>query len=129
MGFDAEWGVLSSAEVGHQHIRERLWIVATNSNKTTNEFLGKRETEIRKQWIKGKRLQNWVDFLVDNDGKPYPAWRQRGKRQNPRPIMWRKSDGMAFGVDRISAIGNGQDSRVAATAFELLRARLEETDA
>jgi DNA (cytosine-5)-methyltransferase 1 len=124
MGFDAEWGVLSSAEVGHQHIRERLWIVAANCHETINELLGKCETEIKQQWFKGKRLQNWVDFLVDYDNETYPAWRQRGQPTNTRPIMWRKSDGMAYGVDRIAAIGNGQDSRVAAAAFELLRDRL-----
>lgn len=125
MGFNAEWGVLSSAEVGHQHIRERLWIVATNRDKAIDELLVKREAEIRKQWFKGKRLQNWVNFLVDNDNATHPIWRRNGHENDSRPIMWRKSDGMAFGVDRISAIGNGQDSRVAATAFELLRARLD----
>jgi DNA (cytosine-5)-methyltransferase 1 len=28
MGFDAEWGVLSAADVGANHIRERIWICA-----------------------------------------------------------------------------------------------------
>jgi DNA (cytosine-5)-methyltransferase 1 len=27
MGFDAEWGVLSAADVGANHQRERIWIV------------------------------------------------------------------------------------------------------
>lgn len=34
MGFDAEWGVISAADVGANHRRERLWIVAhTNSEQ------------------------------------------------------------------------------------------------
>jgi len=33
MGFDAEWGVLSAADVGANHKRERIWILAySNSN-------------------------------------------------------------------------------------------------
>ena len=43
-----------------------------------------------------------------------------GQNNDSRPIMWRKSDGMADGVDRIAAIGNGQVPRVAAAAWEVL---------
>lgn len=28
LGFDAEWGVLSAADVGAPHLRERIWILA-----------------------------------------------------------------------------------------------------
>ncbi|MCC5633378.1 DNA cytosine methyltransferase [Nostoc sphaeroides CHAB 2801] len=31
MGFDVEWGVLSASQVGAIHKRERVWIIATNS--------------------------------------------------------------------------------------------------
>jgi DNA (cytosine-5)-methyltransferase 1 len=33
MGFDAEWGVLSAADVGANHLRERIWIVAKNTEQ------------------------------------------------------------------------------------------------
>ena len=32
MGFDAEWGVLSAADVGANHKRERIWVLAYSSN-------------------------------------------------------------------------------------------------
>ena len=32
MGFDAEWGVLSAADVGANHQRERIWVLAYSSN-------------------------------------------------------------------------------------------------
>jgi DNA (cytosine-5)-methyltransferase 1 len=32
MGFDAEWGVFSAAQVGAKHKRERIWIVAHSNN-------------------------------------------------------------------------------------------------
>ncbi|MCC5667204.1 DNA cytosine methyltransferase [Nostoc sp. CHAB 5784] len=31
MGFDVEWGIVSAASVGAVHLRERVWIIATNS--------------------------------------------------------------------------------------------------
>lgn len=35
-GYDAEWGCLSCAEVGGNHKRDRIWILATNADSTTN---------------------------------------------------------------------------------------------
>ena len=32
MGFNAEWGVFSAAQVGAKHKRERIWIVANSNN-------------------------------------------------------------------------------------------------
>lgn len=37
-----------------------------------------------------------------------------------RPVLWRKSDGLANGLERIGAIGNGQVPRVVATAWRIL---------
>ncbi|MBN3870183.1 DNA cytosine methyltransferase [Nostoc sp. JL33] len=31
MGFDVEWGIVSASQVGAVHLRERVWIIATNS--------------------------------------------------------------------------------------------------
>jgi DNA (cytosine-5)-methyltransferase 1 len=34
MGFNAEWGVISAADIGAPHLRERIWIVARNVGNT-----------------------------------------------------------------------------------------------
>ncbi|MHC5931161.1 DNA cytosine methyltransferase [Nostoc sp.] len=34
MGFDVEWGVLSASQVGAIHKRERIWLIATNSQSS-----------------------------------------------------------------------------------------------
>ena len=41
MGFDARWGVVSAADVGAPHLRERIWIVGYSDNN------GQTATEIR----------------------------------------------------------------------------------
>jgi len=33
MGFNAEWGVISAADIGAPHLRERIWIVAKNTRQ------------------------------------------------------------------------------------------------
>jgi|LakMenEpi03Aug12_release.lakeMendotaPanAssembly.Ray.scaffolds.fasta_scaffold209604_3 DNA (cytosine-5)-methyltransferase 1 len=44
MGFDAEWGVLSAADVGANHLRERIWILAhSKSARTSKDFGGIRQ--------------------------------------------------------------------------------------
>jgi DNA (cytosine-5)-methyltransferase 1 len=45
MGFDAEWGVLSAADVGANHLRERIWIVARNMGYSNNN--GQIATKVR----------------------------------------------------------------------------------
>lgn len=120
MGFDARWGVLGHNDVGGQHSRERIWIVA-NSDKRAFCTLGKREIQNKQQWQASKRGENWIEFLVAHDGDASPTWRGRGQGFDPRPIMRRKSDELANNVDRIAAIGNGQVPIVAATAFNLLK--------
>jgi DNA (cytosine-5)-methyltransferase 1 len=34
MGFNARWGVISAADVGAPHLRERIWIVANNHSNS-----------------------------------------------------------------------------------------------
>jgi len=119
MGFDAEWGVLGHDRFGGQHRRDRIWITAYTCKKSFRSLV-KRQGKVLEQWKKKERSEGWVDFVVGDDGTTPPSWRIRGKEDDSRPIMWRSSDGMADGVDRIAAIGNGQVPRVAAAAWSLL---------
>jgi DNA (cytosine-5)-methyltransferase 1 len=119
MGFDAEWGVLGHDRFGGQHRRDRIWITAYTCKKSFRSLV-KRQGKVLEQWKKKERSEGWVDFVVGDDGTTPPSWRVRGKEDDSRPIMWRSSDGMADGVDRIAAIGNGQVPRVAAAAWSLL---------
>jgi DNA (cytosine-5)-methyltransferase 1 len=119
MGFDARWGVLGHDDIGGQHKRERIWIVA-NSDKRIVCKLVKRKSKNKQFWQTKERDKSWIDFLVAHDGNSPPAWRVRGQEFITRPIMRRNSDGMADGMDRIAAIGNGQVPIVAATAWRLL---------
>jgi DNA (cytosine-5)-methyltransferase 1 len=106
MGFDAKWGVLSCADVGGVHLRERIWIVATNNRRE------------RGQGIKQESILRFTRFPWGEDVRGIEDLRVRSDL--PEPLVRRINNDVAFGVDRLKAIGNGQVPRVAATAWRLL---------
>jgi DNA (cytosine-5)-methyltransferase 1 len=155
LGFDAEWGVLSAADVGANHKRERIWIVAKNklahSNlsgcKQSNEKIQRKSpkqfnsngfqsaqnvSHSNKQRLQG-RLQNGIFNSEgwEKQSNGYVAkcgirWEGNGNCDwSSEPNVGRVVDGVAARVDRLKAIGNGQVPLCAATAWKLLKERLD----
>ena len=163
MGFDAEWGVVSAADTGAPHLRERIWIVAsqcggrlddladpTSSGLATGGVGGRNEADghvlhmqpdHRSQDVAyaggATRERNASTLLgaeagmggegqYDGHHLERPATSRRrerawdGRSWPVEPGLGRVVDGVAHRVDRLKAIGNGQVSRVAAAAWELL---------
>ena len=112
MGFDAKWGVVSAADVGANHQRERIWIraeqkrnVAHTSRKRLQRFGNARNND---ESISKQRF-SWGGFDRGSN-----AWWEI------EPNISRVADGVAARVDRLKAIGNGQVPLCAATAWRLL---------
>lgn len=138
-GYDARWRILSAAEMGAPHKRDRLWIVAytegtglkaRGSNGTGNAKRAQRIThsidqavsayangERRKgrgaQTVQGKRALPWGENIRSHEDI-------LRRSDIPKPLICGMDDGMAAKVDRLKAIGNGQVPIVAATAWNLL---------
>ena len=55
MGFDAEWGVISAADTGAPHLRERIWIVANSTSNGLHNETDKRQME----------SERWNQFLSE----------------------------------------------------------------
>ncbi len=104
MGYDCQWFRLSASECGAPHERDRIWIIATDSNQAG---LQERQLFAGIQGESGSSLQGQNSAM----GSGWPS--ESG--------ICRVDDGLAYRVDRIKAIGNGQVPRVAATAFNLLK--------
>jgi DNA (cytosine-5)-methyltransferase 1 len=102
MGFDAKWGVLGAADVGANHQRDRIWIVANSR-------------EIRLQRNKQKQQIRQSGKAVQGMGR----W-DGSINTLSQPIGLRNLNGVACGVDRLKAIGNGQVPLCAATAWRIL---------
>jgi len=91
-GFDAQWCVLGASDVGANHRRKRLWILADSHKVRSHDTSPKRELE-------GKRSCQSCWWAIE-------------------PNMGRVAHGVARRVDRLKALGNGQVPLVAKTAFE-----------
>ena len=101
MGYDAQWGVFSAADVGARHQRERIWIVAGSWNACKDAALSER--------------------FVDDSWKGANSVRDSQRREwKAEARVVRAPDVVACGLDRHSCIGNGQVPAVAALAWQKL---------
>jgi DNA (cytosine-5)-methyltransferase 1 len=117
MGFDAEWGVLSAADVGANHKRERIWIVAKISN--TDSMGWQKRNDGKLETNKAVRSSSTIPIKPSIEGFNKNSWKTE-------PNICRMVNGMADAMDRLKAIGNGQVPLCAATAWRLLKERLDE---
>jgi DNA (cytosine-5)-methyltransferase 1 len=111
MGFDAEWGVLGADYIGLPHHRERIWLLASDPSNKYVERSGQKKT------LGKPRLQSIFYNGVDKN--------QSGLRSILSPGLCRTFNGLPGQVDRIKAIGNAQVPRVATTAWNILKGRLD----
>jgi DNA (cytosine-5)-methyltransferase 1 len=141
IGYDAEWCVLGADDVGAIHHRKRMWILAyARSQKSI------RIPSIQRQEISAVRGDIEEVFSSDSRSKRIQreqsqeiyklgifSWCKdirgiedlRNRPDIPEPLLRRTNNGMANYMDRIKSIGNGQVPIVAATAWYLLRERIE----
>ena len=104
MGYDCKWTVMGAADVGANHKRDRIWIVANSRKVGLQRDFKKQQVRQSSKAIQG--MGRW-------DGSVNTL---------PKPIGLRSLNGVAAGVDRLKAIGNGQVPLCAATAWRLLSA-------
>ena len=118
MGFDANWGVVSAADVGAPHLRERIWIVAhSNSHSKSTQPVNAEQICQSDQ----REHEQPFNSAESCNGETNNAESIRGSKfWTIEPNVGRVAHGVASRVDRLKAIGNGQVPAVAATAFRLL---------
>ena len=122
LGYDAEWGIISAADVGANHLRERIWI---------NAYISDSWSGWREQQSSGTSKENDADTMRQRlplsrkkpDGKNRKQkWRSlaANRRWPIESDLVRVVHGVPYRMDRIKALGNGQVPRVAATAWRIL---------
>jgi DNA (cytosine-5)-methyltransferase 1 len=97
MGYYAKWGYFDAETCGSNHQRGRTFILATDSNSAQ---------------CKGRKLSS------GKNQKHPDSWRVSW--WEAEPAIHRVDDGLAYRMDRLKAIGNGQVPIVAATALQCL---------
>jgi len=120
MGFNAEWCVLGADSIGAHHRRERVWILAY-SNSFRPIQRKQNRNNLQKQTIYSDKPNNRNGVWSEADGfLSIDEWKKFTSN------LCRVDDELATRVDRLKAIGNGQVPQVAATAWNILKGRLDE---
>ena len=102
-GYDARWRVLSAAEVGAPHLRDRVFVVAHATKERLHHHRPATNPRKAESFI-------WKSYRV-HDSR---VWLEAHGATD------RDYDGMARRVDRLKAIGNGQVPSVVSTVWRLL---------
>jgi DNA (cytosine-5)-methyltransferase 1 len=103
--------VLGAADVGANHQRDRIWIVARNmANPCLSGFPSRYDTAFNSQ-------KHPLEKQFRRSGYELGASKHWWEAE---PNVGRVVDGLAARVDRLKAIGNGQVPLCAATAFRIL---------
>ena len=118
-GYDAKWVVLGTDDVGGIQTRKRIWILATKRDaidqNDTDSLCIRRDSRAGKsiQSIKQTSVGSGFNNLLHPNKPAFEGWKAE-------PAVGRVAHGVANGVDRLRAIGNGQVPAVAAYAWRYL---------
>ena len=110
-GYNAKWTVLGTHHVGGLFKRDRLWILASTSTYRLEKCMQEISSRFKFNGWETDSLAFNRAKKVNGDGLLWPS----------DDRFWRLVDGQSNWVERIGANGNQQDSRVAATAWEILK--------
>nr|WP_241741203.1 DNA cytosine methyltransferase [Gemmobacter straminiformis] len=152
MGYRVAAGVVSAAEVGGSHIRDRLFILAHADREAERqprlrgaepsgaglsqrpEPDGQADLDQARGWgmdasvghADGGGVEGWEPGLFPPLPGRFAEWRETlDRRPDLKPCVHRLADGMAGWVDRSVAAGNGVVPLAAAHAWRMLRGELE----
>lgn len=132
-GYVCKWATLGASDFGMPHARKRLWFLATNTNHKRLERHAGDDDDQEGRENQGRQVADAPVFMCpccgykmetdDKYGCPncYGEGLEseyRGPRILPR--LTGMADGVAYRVDRLKAIGNGQIPIVVACAWRTL---------
>lgn len=129
VGLDAQWGVIGADDAGAPHKRRRMWIFANNNSHVLSIESGRERRPHGESEVDSVR--DGKKGTVANNNGARELQQKRGEQDEwrwPGNSSWRTAEpfvggvvhGVADGMDRIRALGNGQVPAVAALALELL---------
>ena len=102
LGFNAEWGLYSAAEVGAPHKRERFWLLAHTTG------LNEREQNLK------ERSESWSDSRRDagGNGEQLGNTTSSEPTQKHRPIVWGDTEPDGLRQQQQQAVADTAGGRV-----------------
>jgi DNA (cytosine-5)-methyltransferase 1 len=136
LGYACRWGVIGARHAGAPHRRDRMWIVATHADREPirddEQRDARRRDDLQNSGYAESGDHGATRDVANADGERYeehgrpgsaPAEHRAAERARwwqAEPDVGRVVDGMAYRVDRLRALGNGQVPSVAALAWREL---------
>lgn len=123
-GFNTRWRVLSAAEMGAPHKRDRVWICchANSESESTGAVNDQKKSKLqedasnaKRNVLRNKSRRRHGQGRASETESEYIGW------WKTEPSVGRVADGVASRVDRLKALGNGQVPAVVREAWRLLR--------
>ena len=112
LGYNARWGVIGAGNIGAPHKRDRMWVLAYTNNESRLQTYSKTST------LRSRRdSRDYASGAYWNE-TPSLNW------SLPEAVSDGTPDGVAYRLDRLRAIGNGQVPQCAAVAFKVLSSGL-----
>ena len=124
-GFNVEWCQLGVDDIGGPHRRKRIFIVAHANDKDEQSLPLDAEEQGRmantdQQGLERRERRAERRFLTINKLSPQPLWWRDWPHNVSGSYLRGANDGVAHGMDRLKALGNGQVPAVVRAAWELL---------
>ena len=94
-GYDAEWRVLSAAQYGAPHLRERVWLLAYPTSQLWNGM------STHGIWGDGCSGEKWKSRRQDFGILPLGS-----RWESYQPSICRTDDGLSSRLDRMKSLGN-----------------------
>lgn len=142
MGYDARWCVLGACDAGALHKRDRIWILADREGGRLEGATVADESSQGRQFAAcGGNMGDTLHAGLQGSERPGRSDAQRWKESDgsatessglwwgvdpadedrpTKPLVGRVANGVAYRVDRLKAIGNGQVPQCAALAWQIL---------
>ena len=126
MGFDARWGVLGAANIGANHQRDRIWIVAKwrgqlpHAQHDRIRRWEQQQESVEKTYAMDESTVKGLERYGYYTGEQKVAKFGDSSWWEVEPNFSRVANDVPARVDRLKAIGNGQVPLCAATAWRIL---------
>lgn len=107
LGYEVEQGIFSAAEVGANHLRERLYILASHAELSKcYRYVVNSRTDGKRREKKSIGCKDWELFELVI-GKVAPSKWRRSREDTPKPLFLRDVNGTSTTLDRLRLLGNG----------------------
>jgi DNA (cytosine-5)-methyltransferase 1 len=117
-GYDVRWKVISAGELGAPHRRDRIWMLATNSN--VERWNAEINQEALRNYFRGSLQNPWKEIADSRNGNVKRLLLDCFQQASSSGFIG-MDDGLPSELDEyFSAIGNGQVPAVVRAAWELL---------